>query len=323
MAKGLFASTVLIATDEAKGHPLAIGSGFVVGEGLIATNFHVIEGAGAGYVKLVGSKQKVEITGVVCSDSASDLAILQATGLSGPTVNLSQREKPAVGEAVFAAGNPRGLEGTFSTGIVSAIREAGATSLLQITAPISPGSSGGPIADETGAVIGIAVATYKGGQNLNFAVPVKALTALLGRKGKPAPLGTVSKANGKDVFASLEAGKLIEGLTITTFAWEGGNSGSLGLGEFTVSVKNNLREPVQSVLALVIFHDKDGQVIECGVIKFSDLVPAKLARRVKGKVDKSVVQLTTPKSRENQFMYALQPNTKVEIRIIGFEIVEE
>ncbi len=327
VAKSLFASTVLIATDDANGQPLAIGSGFLVGEGLIATNFHVIEGAKAGYVKLVGSKQKVEITGVVCSDSASDLAIVQATGLSGPAVKLSEREKPAVGEAVFAAGNPRGLEGTFSAGIISAVREAGGTSLLQITAPISPGSSGGPIADETGAVVGIAVATYKGGQNLNFAVPVKALTALLARKGAPAALGTVSKSKGKDVFAALETGKLNEGVTITNFTWEAApvsaTPASLGQGGFSVSAQNNLREPIRNVFALVIFYDKAGQVVECGVIKFEDIVPAKLARRIKGKVDPSVVQLTTPKSKENQYFFAAQPSTKIEFRILGFEIAEE
>lgn len=325
VAKSLFASTVLISTDDAAGHPLAIGSGFVVGEGLIATNFHVIEGASGGFVKLIGEKKKVEITGVVCFDSISDLAVIQADGITAPSVKLSEREKPAVGETVFAAGNPRGLEGTFSAGIISAVRDLGANGILQITAPISPGSSGGPIADETGAVLGIAVATYKGGQNLNFAIPSKALSKLLTQKGKPAPLRSASKAKGKDVFANLESGKLIEGVTVTNFAWEGTPSGgaSLGRGGFTVSLQNNLREPVRSIRALVIFHNNAGQVIDCSVINFQEAVPSKLAKRTQGKVDPSIVQLTTPKSKENQFMFALQPSTKIDFRVLGFDIVEE
>jgi S1-C subfamily serine protease len=325
VAKSLFASTVLISTDDANGHPLAIGSGFVVGEGLIATNFHVIESASGGYVKLVGSKQKVEITGIVCFDSVSDLAIVQADGIKAPSVKFSEREKPAVGEAVFAAGNPRGLEGTFSAGIISAVREFGDAGILQITAPISPGSSGGPIADETGAVVGIAVATYKGGQNLNFAIPIKELSNLLARNGKPASLRTVSKAKGKDVFANLESGKITEGVTVTNFTWKGTSAAgtSLGSGEFSVSLQNNLREPVRSVHALIIFHNPEGQVIDCGIIKSGEIIPAKLARRTTGEVDPSVVQLTTPKSKANQFMFALRPTTKIVFRVLGFEIVEE
>ena len=70
-------------------------------------------------------------------------------------------------------GNPQGLEGTFSQGIVSSIRVLGADKILQITAPISPGSSGGPVLNEKGQVIGVSVATFRGGQNLNFAIPSK------------------------------------------------------------------------------------------------------------------------------------------------------
>jgi trypsin-like peptidase len=85
-------------------------------------------------------------------------------------------------------GNPLGLEGTFSDGIISGIRRDGSRRILQITAPISPGSSGGPILNEKGLVIGIAVATLSEGQNLNFAIPVSDLGPLLSSVGRLSPL---------------------------------------------------------------------------------------------------------------------------------------
>jgi len=85
----------------------------------------------------------------------------------------------AVGDEVFVVGNPYGLEGTLSQGIMSGLRSVGPDSLLQITAPISPGSSGGQVLNSQGEVIGVAVATLTDGQNLNFAIPVSYLKAFL------------------------------------------------------------------------------------------------------------------------------------------------
>jgi S1-C subfamily serine protease len=85
----------------------------------------------------------------------------------------------AVGDKVYAVGNPLGLEGTFSEGIISGMRFIGGHATMQITAPISPGSSGGPILDGSGSVIGVAVATFKNGQNLNLAIPVGYVSRLL------------------------------------------------------------------------------------------------------------------------------------------------
>jgi len=84
-----------------------------------------------------------------------------------------------VGDTVYVAGNPKGLEGTFSQGIVSGIRRVKGNRYLQITAAISEGSSGGPILNESGDVIGIAVATVREGQNLNFAVSGLDLAAII------------------------------------------------------------------------------------------------------------------------------------------------
>lgn len=90
-----------------------------------------------------------------------------------------------IGDTVYEVGNPEGLEGTFSQGIISGLR---GTDYIQITAPISPGSSGGPVINQYGEVIGIATSFNKEGQNLNFAIPVAKLALLLRNLSTVTPL---------------------------------------------------------------------------------------------------------------------------------------
>jgi len=161
------------------------GSGFFVTANTIATNFHVIEDMTSGTVRVVGSSRVHNIIGVVAYDEEKDLAILQiATSIGKPLV-LGGSQKPAVGEDIWAVGNPSGLEGTFSPGIVSALREFVDGSLIQITAPISPGSSGGPVVNNRAEVVGIAVGSRESGQALNFAIPVSALKTLQSNSHSP------------------------------------------------------------------------------------------------------------------------------------------
>ena len=93
-----------------------------------------------------------------------------------------------IGETVYVAGNPKGLEGTFSDGIVSSKRGGYSNEHLQMTAPISPGSSGGPVLNRQGQVIGVSFMTLEGGQNLNFAIPSRYIGVLLARSGIVKPL---------------------------------------------------------------------------------------------------------------------------------------
>ena len=176
-------STVLIRMENTRNESY-IGSGFVIGDGQIATNYHVIEGIASGTVQQVGEAATHPIVSVIVSDKSHDLAIVEVTGLSAPALVLGDSDAVQVGQSVYAAGNPQGLTGTFSTGVISAIRPEGndlvEDRLLQITAPISPGSSGGPVLDSDGEVIGIAFAQVTRGQNLNFAIPVNNLKTLLG-----------------------------------------------------------------------------------------------------------------------------------------------
>ena len=170
-------STVLIKTQS------ALGSGFVVDEGQVATNYHVIDDMVRGTVELVGETTKHTITEVLGVDRARDLAVIEVSGLRAPVLPLGDSDTVQIGQEVYAVGNPRGLTGTFSDGIISAIRPEGnnlvAGKVLQITAPISPGSSGGPVLDSNAEVIGVAVGAVVDGQNLNFAIPVNYLKDLL------------------------------------------------------------------------------------------------------------------------------------------------
>src|SRR5690606_5438161 len=112
-------------------------------------------------------------------DNTTDLAVLRAsTELEATPLALSS-SAPDVGSQIFAIGNPQGLERTISEGIISGRRTVRGGEVLQITAPISPGSSGGPVVDASGAVVGVTVAYLEGGQNLNFAIPTERLLSLL------------------------------------------------------------------------------------------------------------------------------------------------
>jgi len=119
------------------------GSGFFVAEDIVATNFHVIEGTSRGFAKIYGQTAVYEVLGFVAIDRKNDLVLLRIKGVRAKPLPLNNDNSAAVGDDVYAIGNPEGLEGTFSQGIVSSIRKSLNIDLLQISAPISHGSSGG------------------------------------------------------------------------------------------------------------------------------------------------------------------------------------
>ena len=179
IARQSFPSSVGIYLFDQDKNPIKMGSGFCVRPGVIATNYHVIEGASFGFAKIVGKEKKHQVINVKAVNQRIDLALIEVADLSIPPLSLDNGRKLTVGQKVYAIGNPQGLEGTFSEGIVSSVREVGEDYYIQMTAPISSGSSGGPVLDDRGLVVGLSVATYQDGQNLNFAVPVKYVLELL------------------------------------------------------------------------------------------------------------------------------------------------
>jgi len=174
-------AVVLITTYEG-GVEAALGSGFVVeAAGTLVTNYHVIRGADRAKVKFTDGRH-FDVKGVYAFDAARDVAVLAIPGKNLPTLTLADSDGPAVGAAVVAIGNPRGFENTVSEGILSARRELEDDQpFLQHTAPISPGSSGGPLLDMTGKVIGVNTLVYQG-QNLNFAVPSNFVKTMLEKR---------------------------------------------------------------------------------------------------------------------------------------------
>ncbi|MCX6844592.1 MAG: trypsin-like peptidase domain-containing protein [candidate division WOR-3 bacterium] len=172
-------AVVTIATYSAAEDAIGLGSGFIVDpSGVIVTCYHVINEAYPAVIKLLNGASFQEIRVLGC-DSAKDVAVIKVNGRNLPTVKLARSDDVEVGERVVAIGNPRGLENTISDGLLSGVREMGSFNLLQISAPISPGSSGGPVFNSSGLVVGIASATLKESQNLNFCVPIRYARPLL------------------------------------------------------------------------------------------------------------------------------------------------
>jgi hypothetical protein len=171
--------TVHVVNDA--GETITFGSGFLVSETMIATNMHVISDQRAKAVFITSSvlSRPVLVESVPLFNADVDLAVLTVAAPLGTPLTLGKAGE--IGETVYVIGSPKGLEGTFSSGVVSAYREVNSFKQLQISAPISSGSSGGPVLNAEGHVIGVSVATYKSGQNLNFAVPVEYLARMLGR----------------------------------------------------------------------------------------------------------------------------------------------
>lgn len=172
-------SICLIATQDEKGNLTGLGSGFVCANNRVATNFHVIQGATKIFIKFKGGGAYVaeQLSGF---DTLNDLAILRLGQLWKTPLKLGNSDNIQPGERVVVISNPQGLENTVSDGLVSGFRELLAEQTwIQISAPISPGSSGGPVFNDRGEVIGVAAAELTSGQNLNFAIPVNFLKTLL------------------------------------------------------------------------------------------------------------------------------------------------
>ena len=305
IAKKAFGSTVLLVIEDANGQPLSLGSGFFVRAGKIASNLHVVEGGARGYAKLVGQKTNYELEGITAVDTKRDLVVLKISAANSPVLPLGNSDAVQVGESVYAVGNPQGLEGTFSQGIVSSIREVGTDKLLQITTPISPGSSGGPVLNARGEVIGVSVATFKGGQNLNFAIPSDYLKTMLEKAGPAKPLAQAKSAKTHRSILSDIGGRSSEGVVGSHFSWHEYQI----VGYYTFSVRNQLREPVRDVICLVIFYASDGLPIETETVTIRGPIGGNLAKRSRqrGRLEAGEVRNLT---------------TETEIRVLDFRLAE-
>jgi len=187
IAESALPSIVAVVTED------SLGSGFIVKkDGLVATNLHVV----AGYAKalvVLHDRREFPVVEIYNADPRRDIAILRIDADALTPLELGDSDRVRPGEPVVAIGHPLGLTDTVSSGLVGAVRkiETG-FSVLQISAPIAPGSSGGPLFDDRGRVIGVATAILLGGQNLNLGVPINDVKALL-EKADPVSLPELAK----------------------------------------------------------------------------------------------------------------------------------
>ena len=195
------------------------GSGFILDKsGHILTNNHVIEGANRGIEVQLSDKRKFKAK-VIGTDKVHDLALLQIDATNLQPVTLANSSDIAVGQEVLAIGNPFGLSGTMTRGIVSSIRSIRTSdgspieNAIQTDAAINPGNSGGPLLNSRGEVIGINTMIASNGAEQNsgigFAIPINTAKAVLsdltryGQVKRPS-LGIVSFAIGPDLASQMD-----------------------------------------------------------------------------------------------------------------------
>ena len=174
-------SVFLIYGQDKKGKLVSKGTGFFVHRnGRLVTNFHVIKGVKNLKVKLFDG-QFLRVSRSLAEDRGADLVLLDVSTQGRPVkpLALALAGSIRIGERIVVIGGPLGLQGSVSDGLISAMRKLPRYgTLLQITAPISPGSSGSPVLNLNGEVVGIATLSLKGGQNVNFAVSADKLRRL-------------------------------------------------------------------------------------------------------------------------------------------------
>jgi S1-C subfamily serine protease len=154
--------------------------------GFVVTNYHVINTGACATISLGDGTWGVAIGALTASESKDLALLLVFLQRDSEPEHLSLTTAiPEVGERVYAIGSPQDLEATMSDGIVSAVRRGSVLTLIQTTAPIGQGSSGGPLLSESGAVIGVTTLIHTGGQNLNFAVAASEIMSLLQAEFRP------------------------------------------------------------------------------------------------------------------------------------------
>lgn len=201
-------SVMVVESLDADGKVTEFGSGVVIAPDDIVTNRHVIKDGVSFRVEHNGKKWPAKLIKV---DPDHDLAELSVAGLDAPAVTVLDSAKLAVGERVYAIGSPEGLELTISEGLISGLRDFDKGLVIQTSAAISPGSSGGGLFDAQGRLVGITTFYLKEGQSLNFALPTE-WTIALNRQPRAASPSLSQDSKGSQALFWLEFGsKALQG----------------------------------------------------------------------------------------------------------------
>ena len=199
-----------IRTYDKEGLPLAIGSAVVVGPGQLVTNCHVLRKAS----RFVVAHEKQSVPGTLeLWDTKRDLCRVTAAIGDAPVVALADSAGLTIGQNVYALGSPEGFELTLSAGLVSGLRRdtAERLTLIQTSAPISPGSSGGGLFDDTGRLVGVTtmVSAARSAQNLNFALPTEWVRELPQRHAEARQQAASQASAGTAVAPPVVAGATV------------------------------------------------------------------------------------------------------------------
>jgi len=186
VAESALPGVVHIVTYDVTGAGIAEGSGFFVSPRKIITNEHVVDGAYS--AEVFTDQGYYDRVTILNADQDMDLAILSVDAEDEIPLQLNPDAALKPGQRVIVIGHPLGLDKTLSDGLISGVQTIDQVQIVQITAPISDGSSGSPVLDEEGRVIGVVYAGFDEGQNLNFAIGVETLTEFLALEGSPRQL---------------------------------------------------------------------------------------------------------------------------------------
>ena len=288
------AKVVLLMTYDNSYIPVSQGSGFFINKNTLVTNYHVIEGSHSVELKLIGEDDFIRGAKIISASKKHDIAIIE-TKEDYSFFEIDSLNTESIGSKIYTIGNPRGLEGTISEGIISAKRKKD-YDLIQITAPISPGNSGGPLINEKGDVIGVSTFTMLNSQNINFAVPIKYINEVTKY------VKTVKTKKNKKL-------KDKKAISLSKFMKNGPE-----FYEFP-TFKNHTSSFIKSITGIIIYKDLNGEIIDYRTINVSVSIPPKLSKRLK---------LNSFDQDQNYKYYNSRgysyPKFKVEFRLLSYEI---
>ena len=305
-------SVGLVTIYDSNGTPLSLGSCFVVGEGIVATNLHVIKGGTTATVIFGSQSSENKVESVLAVDEERDLALLKVSTSELRPLTVADSSNVGTGDRIYAAGNPRGLTGTFTDGLVSAVRTIReGLRIFQVSAPISPGSSGGPILNSFGGVIGVASAGIEGGQNLNFAVPSEYVQALMAKdRGEEKKISDFAKSKS----TSFAGKSREEALIADRFKWTGEHADQ----GCTFVIQNTAEFTVKDVECIVVFLDEDGRPIHFVRYMYkSSEIPPGLARTVELLPSSELVQQNFVNLPDS----VRKSTRSVQLRMLDYKIV--
>jgi hypothetical protein len=218
-------AVVLIKTDKRS------ATGFLISaNGLVATSYHVIEGVNRVSVR-TSSGDVFDNVSLLAKDERRDLAILKIPGFDLPFVSLGNSNDINPGDKIIVIGNPLGteqLQASVTDGIVSGLRDLGeGYNVIQMTAPVSPGNSGGPAFTAKGDAIGVVAFRLREGENLNFAVPINYVRGMLDTADPAKAIqqwtNSPDRASVTDGGSAISKWKTADGGQIATLRLDGDN----------------------------------------------------------------------------------------------------